>query len=160
MHLIIVVRWIHIISGVSWLGEVITVNFVLIPIALKLAKPERIVFLQNVFPRVFRLASILSATAIASGAVLSYLLTGWRDLGALLNSRWGISILAGGLLGLLLTLFHFFVENRLEPVAIHADTMSDAELDRMIALLKVVPRIGLGIVLLVIFLMMIAARGI
>ncbi|HET6443351.1 MAG TPA: hypothetical protein VFI27_02130 [candidate division Zixibacteria bacterium] len=29
---LIVVRWIHILGGAAWLGEVITVNFVIMPI--------------------------------------------------------------------------------------------------------------------------------
>lgn len=58
MHLLNVVRWIHIISGVAWLGEVATVNFVLLPALLNTRKEDRGIFIRQVFPRVFRLASV------------------------------------------------------------------------------------------------------
>lgn len=159
MNLLNVVRWVHIVSGVAWLGEVLTVNLVLIPALMNLNKDARGAFIREVFPRVFRLASVLSATAIISGAVMNYLMTGWNDPGALLGSRWGISILIGGSLGLLLTLFHFFVETRLEGVAGTADDLSETEVEKIVSVLTMVPRVGLLIVALVVLLMMYAARG-
>lgn len=160
MSLLSIVRWIHIISGVAWLGEVITVNFVLVPIVIKLSKQERGAFIGLVFPRVFRLASVLAGTAIISGAIMNYLITGWTNLGVWLGTRQGIAILIGGTLGLLLALFHFFVEHRLEPTAVSADQMSEADTEKMLAVLKLVPRVGMIVVALVILLMMFAARGI
>lgn len=160
MSLASVVRWVHVISGVAWLGEVITINVVLVPALVGLKKDVRGAFIRQVFPRVFRLASVLSATAVISGAALSYLMTGWNDLETLFGSRWGLSILMGGSLGLFLTLFHFFIENRLEPAAGTADTMSDADVEKIISVLNIVPKIGLLILVLVVLLMMFAARGI
>jgi uncharacterized membrane protein len=157
MNLLNIVRWVHIISGVAWLGEVVTINFVLLPALLKMEKDNRGPFIRQIFPRVFRLASVLSVSAILSGALMSYLITGWKDLGPLLGSRWGIGILAGGSLGLALTLFHFLAESRLEPVAIKAD---QADIEKIISILKVVPRVGLGVIALVVVLMMYAARGV
>jgi uncharacterized membrane protein len=157
MSLLNIVRWVHIISGVAWLGEVITINFVLLPVLLKMEKENRGPFIRQIFPRVFRLASILSVSAILSGAFMSYLITGWKNLGSLLNTRWGIGILIGGSLGLALTLFHFLAESRLEPVAVKAD---EADVEKIISALKVVPRVGLGVIALVVVLMMYAARGV
>lgn len=159
MNLVNLVRWIHIISGVAWLGEVITIIFVLVPALTRLKKESRGAFLREVFPRVFRLASVLSATAVISGAILNYLMTGWKDFAVFFNSRWGISILIGGAMGLLLTLFHFFVEERLEPTAATADDIPEADMAKMISTLNIIPRVGMVIIIAVILLMMFAARG-
>ena len=159
MNIIIIVRWVHIISGVAWLGEVITINFVLLPALIKMKKNARGTFLRQIFPRVFRLASVLSLTAILSGATMSYLTTGWKNPEELYSTQWGIGIIIGGSLSLLLTLFHFFVESRLEPIVATADEGSEIDVEKIITVLKVVPRIGMIILVLIVFLMMYAARG-
>ena len=156
MTLLNIVRWVHIISGVAWLGEVLAINFVLLPALLNMEKENRGAFIRQVFPRVFQLASVLSLLTISSGAVMSYIITGWKNLPPLLDTRWGIGILIGGGLGLALTLFHFLAESRLEPVAAKAD---DADVEKLISVLKIVPRVGLVVILAIVLLMMYAARG-
>jgi uncharacterized membrane protein len=156
MSLLNIVRWVHIISGVAWLGEVLAINFVLLPALLNMEKKDRGAFIRQIFPRVFRLASVLSLLAIFSGTTMSYLITGWKNLGPLLSTRWGIGILIGGGLGLGLTLFHFLAESRLEPVAAKAD---EADVEKIISVLKVVPRVGLVVIVAIVLLMMYAARG-
>ena len=115
MNIIDLVRWVHVLSGAAWLGEVVTINFVLIPVLKSLTPARRVEFIRNVFPRTFWLASILAATALASGLTMSYLMKGWKDLSVFFTTRWGLEILVGGLLGLVLAVFHFAVEGRLEP---------------------------------------------
>jgi hypothetical protein len=114
---------------------VIAVVFVVVP-ALTRAEPAvRAWMLRNVFPRIFRI-----------------------DPGALFGTRWGRSILVGGTLGLLLGLFHFFVEDRLENAAVRAG--DDPALDEgLVRRLRVIPRVGLGVLVVVIGSMMYAARG-
>ena len=160
MNITNIVRWVHIIAGVAWLGEVLTINIVLLPVLFRMSPDARGVFIRRIFPRVFHLASVLSLTAILSGAAMSYLITGWRNLGELVGTRWGMGILLGGGLALLLTLFHFFVESRLEPIAVTADEGSEADVDKIIAVLKVVPRVGLFVLVVIVLLMMYAARGV
>ena len=159
MNPINLVRWVHIISGVAWLGEVTTINIVLVPALLKMSPDTRRTFIRQVFPRVFHLATVLALTALVSGAAMSYLVTGWRTLGQLLGTRWGNGILIGGSLGLLLALFHFFVESKLEPIAVLTEDDEAFDADRILTVLKVVPKVGMGILALVILLMMYAARG-
>jgi uncharacterized membrane protein len=159
MSLLNIVRWVHIIAGIAWLGEVVTVNVVLLPTLFNLERESRAAFIRQIFPRVFRLASVLSLTAILSGALMNYLMTGWKNLDALLGTRWGIGILIGGSLGLLLTLFHFFAESRLEPVAVSVRDESEIDIEKFVSVLKIVPRVGLLVILTVVLLMMYAARG-
>ena len=160
MNIFNIVRWVHIISGVAWLGEVITINIVLLPALIKMRQENRGTFIRQIFPRIFRLASVLSLTAIISGASLSYLVTGWKNLDELVGTRWGSGILIGATLALLLTLFHFFIESRLEPMAISAEEASEVDVDRVIKVLNVVPKVGMFVLVLIVLLMMYAARGV
>lgn len=158
-----VLRWIHILAGASWLGEVLVINFILVPVLARLEPGKRGWFLAAIFPRIFRLASALSLTAVLAGAALNLSLNDWNlnaTVARLTSSRWGWSILIGGLLGLGLTLFHFTVERRLEPHVLAAQEESDSEAFAMIVRrLRIIPRAGLAVLLLTFLLMMIAARG-
>jgi uncharacterized membrane protein len=153
-------RWIHILAGGAWLGEVVAVVFILVPILVRLDLERRGWFLSVVFPRVFRLASILSATAVTAGALLYLASNEWSlNLGRLTSERWGISILIGGSLGLALTVFHFVVEGRIEPVVVRAAS-GEIDEDRLVRFLTIVPRIGLAVLVVIFGAMMYASRGV
>lgn len=158
-YLIKITRWIHVLAGAAWLGEVVVINVVLLPVLFKLAPAERGRFLGQIFPRIFRLASHLALTTLVAGAVLVTLRT-QGQLTLLLTTPWGWAILAGGIPGLLLALFHFFLEGRLEHPVSTAETEPDGqEAERVYRRLRVVPRVGLAVIVIVIIAMMIAAHG-
>lgn len=155
--------WIHLLAGTAWLGEVIVVNFILVPVLARLEAEKRGWFLSALFPRIFRLASILSLTTILAGAALNLSLSNWRvDVAAsrLIASRWGWSILIGGLLGFCLVLFHFVAEHCLEPHVVASDgDPDDTAFALILRRLKIIPRAGLSVLLLIVSLMIFAARG-
>jgi uncharacterized membrane protein len=155
--LFIPLRWVHVLGAAAWLGEVVVINFVLLPILFRLPPGDGARFMQQVFPRVFRLASYLALTTILSGFVLALVMSrGQIEL--FLTTRWGRSILVGGTIGLLLALFHFFVEGRLEkPLAVA--NANPSEMESVYRVLRVVPRAGLGVILTAFVLMMYAVRG-
>jgi len=154
-----IIRTIHELAGSLWLGEVVVINFILIPVISKYKGEIRKQVLVSIFPKIFTLASILSATVVITGLFLVYYLTN-GNFGILTSGRWGLSILVGGSLGILLTLFHFFLENKLAKKIGLGKQGDDEKLAEVHLQLKIVPRIGL-IVLLTIFLLMInAAHGI
>lgn len=163
MSIINLLRWIHILAGAAWLGEVVVVNFILVPVLARLEPEKRGWFLAAIFPRIFRLASALSLTTVLAGAALNLSMNGWQidtAIGRLTSSQWGWSILIGGLLGLGLTLFHFVAEHRLEPHVLAAREDPDSEAFALIVRrLRIIPRAGLGVLLLAFLLMMVAARG-
>jgi hypothetical protein len=136
------------------------VVFVLIPIALQLDLEARKRFIAAVFPHIFRLASVLAAITLSAGAALNYGMTGWRNLDVYLGTRWEIAIFSGGLLGLLLAGFHFFVEARIEGRVAALAEGSDQETEALARLLRIIPRLGLGVIVVIFVLMMIGARGI
>lgn len=153
-------RWLHILGGAAWLGEVATVVFILMPYVRQLHGEPRSAFVSKVFPKVFRWASVFATTTLLAGLALNYRLTGWHNLPAYFSSARGLPILIGGLLGLLLAAFHFLVEGRIEPgVARLLDTRNAAQEQKLVTFLTIVPRVGLGILVLVFFLMMLGARG-
>ena len=154
----LIIRWIHILAGAAWLGAVVMVVFVLVPSVQRLNEPERGQVASIVFPRVFRLASVLSVTVVSAGIALYLERFGWRlELQPLVSSRWGWSILIGGGLGLILTIFHFVAEGRLAPLVRRG---SDAPLDtRVLTVLRIAPKVGLGILVTTVVLMAYAARG-
>ena len=153
-------RWIHILSGAAWFGEVLLIVFVLVPSVTRLEAPTRASYVGTVFPRVFRVASMSVALVLLSGLGLNYALTGWRDIGAYIQSTPGLLVTVGGVLGLLLGLFHFVIEARIEKRVLKlVDQVEGPELEKLMRYLRIIPRVGLGILVLVFLSMMIAARG-
>ncbi len=153
---LVVVRMVHITAAVCWVGEVLVINFVLLPSTRRLADEPRRAFMVQVFPRVFALASVLSGTAVASGLTLAWGATR-GDLSLLLRGRWGLCILAGATLGSLLTAFHFVLERKVAPV--FGDCADPTGLDDVHTKLQILPRGGLVVLLTTMFLMFWAARG-
>jgi uncharacterized membrane protein len=158
--LYIVVRWVHVLAAAAWYGEVVVINFILIPTLSGHSGAERKDFVNAVFPRVFRMASILSGTVAVTGGVLLYHHTG-GDLRILLENPWGKFILVGGALGLLLTLFHFFMENRLaRKISMGDPDLPKEAVEDLHLKLRLVPRLGFVVLTTIFVLMMIAVRGV
>lgn len=159
--LFIVLRWIHVTAAAAWFGEVVAVNFILIPVVAQFQGEMRSKYVTAVFPRVFNLASVLSLTAVLTGLVLIYRRVG-GDFSLLLESFSGKSLLFGAVLGTLLTLFHFFMENKLaRKIGIVKKNTSDspAELNDVHTKLKIIPRMGMLVITSVFIAMMIASHG-
>lgn len=156
-ELSIVIRWIHILSGAAWFGEVLIVGFVLVPFVRNLEQSRQREYLTGVFPRVFRLASWLAGISLAAGLYLNYLLTGWVNMGAYFSSLRGGAILVGAILGGLLAGFHYFIEPRLEGKLLQLDGPGSTE--TLLRILTIVPRGGLVVMVAIFVAMMIGARG-
>ncbi len=160
MSTYLMIRWLHILAATAWFGEVVTINVVLVPVVARLPREEGARFLARVFPRIFRLASWLSGTAVVTGAYLAW----WRygSNPEVLWTTWpGRAFSAGAGLGLLLTVFHFILEPRLDGMICSAADRGDLDLsDKVIRLLRIVPRAGLVVIGTALVLMMVGARGI
>ncbi len=155
----IVLRWIHVVAGAAWLGEVAVISFVLVPAVAKADHDRRTWFLSTVFPRLFTMASVLVVATLGAGAALSVALNGWTlDLVALRGPRWAVPIFFGGGLGLALGAFHFLAEPRLEARVADA-AASPADVETTIRYLRIIPRLGFLVLVAVILSMMVAVRG-
>jgi len=160
--LLAIVRTIHLLAGVSWLGEVITINAVLLPVLFAAKREERLILLSAVFPRVFRLATVLGGLAVGTGLVLFLWSTRLQPLAAV-RSRWGELILAGGVLGAALFAFHLFQESGAEQsIAAHLafalDSDDPRETRRLLRRLAFFPRAGMLVLIAVIGMMTAAAH--
>ena len=160
MDWLVVVRALHVLAASAWLGEVVVINVILVPTLSRFQGAARREFLATVFPRVFRLASVLSGTVAVTGAFLLYRFTG-GDLSVLTDGRWGLCILIGGGLGAVLISFHFFMEDRLaRRVGIGRAGISDDVVEDVHVKLKIVPRVGLAVITTIYVLMLFAVRGV
>ncbi len=158
MNLYLAVRWVHVLAAASWYGEVVTINLVLVPMLGRLEGVEQRAFLRGVFPRLFKLASWLSLTAVVSGAYLAWVRYG-SDLSQLATPQ-GRVFLLGATLALALTAFHFILEPRLDGMICSAHERDDVELtDRVVRALRIVPRGGLLVITGIVVSMMIGSRG-
>jgi uncharacterized membrane protein len=154
-----IIRTIHVVSGSLWIGEIAVINFILIPAIAKQSGDIRTKFIQSIFPKIFKMASILAIFVVITGLLLVYVYTNGK-LSNLTEGQWGLSILIGGGLGIVLSVFHFFIEHKLAKKLGYDEHRDDNALAEFHLKLKIVPRIGM-IVITVIFLLMInAARGI
>ena len=155
----LVVRWIHMLAGAAWFGEVVTINFVLVPAVARMSREDAAEFLGRVFPRVFRLASVLAATAVGCGLIMAFHRFG-DEPSLLWTTPTGGAFLVGGSMALALTTFHFILEPRLDGMICHASEARDFEVsDRVIRMLRVVPRVGLAVFTGIVVLMMIGSHG-
>lgn len=160
MDWLVLVRWVHVLAASAWFGEVVVINLILVPTMSGYAGPARREFLSTVFPRVFRLASVLAGTVAATGAVLVWRYTGGDPMALVHGGRWGHCLLAGAVLGGILISFHFFMEDRLaRRVGIGRPDVSDDAIEDVHLKLKVVPRVGLAVISTIFFLMMLAVRS-
>lgn len=151
------VRWLHVVCGSAWFGEVVVINFVLIPALSKYQGVARKDFLNTIFPKIFNLASVLAGITAVTGGFLLYHFVGF-NVGRLTESgTWGWSILIAGSLGLILTLFHFFIENLLaHKIGVGNKDISQETVEDVHLRLKIIPRFGM-FVITVIFLLMLNA---
>lgn len=161
MEWLTLLRWLHIVVVAAWFGELVMVNLVLVPALGSLQEQEKVPFAQAVFPRVFTLASWLSIIAVLSGFLMLGITLDWTRWGVLLEGRWGLSVLVGGSLGLGLTLFHHIAERRLAPTLEVAGNPGPqgpgfVYIERR---LRLIPRVGVVVLLLTMGAMMYAARG-
>jgi len=155
-----IIRWIHVIAASAWFGEVVVINFVLVPVLSKYQGAGRKEFLNTIFPRIFKLASVLAFTTALSGGLLLYNLIGFNV--GLLTERgtWGWSILIAGTLGLILTLFHFFIENLLaKKVGVGDPNLSEDAVEDVHIKLRLIPRLGMMVISIIFILMMNSTHG-
>ena len=155
-----VLRWVHVLAGAAWFGEVVVITLVLVPLVSKSAHESQIAFLARVFPSIFRLASWLAAASVLAGIVVLVLkLHGhWA---ALWSTEGGVVTLIGAGLGIALALFHFIAEPRLDGMICAAEESGDIALTgKIMRTLRSVPRVGLGVTTMTVVAMMIGARGV
>ncbi len=151
-------RWIHILAGAAWFGEVLVINILVT--GLRSADPsEHDHIYRHLLPRLFKLATVLSLTAVLSGTLMVHFHLGgdWSQL--LSTNRWSVAILLGGGLAWAVTIFHLFVERIVARHTGFDPEQSETAMGRMHVALAIIPRIALVVLTVIMVSMMVAARG-
>lgn len=138
----------------------IVINLVLVPAIKSAEGGDRVALIELIFPRLFKLATLLGGLAVLTG---TFLVSRYTQLhfGLLFSSRWGWLVLIGGLMGLVLCLFHLFQEENVEHTLMSSlveatKSRNQAATDALLRKLGILPRAGM-VALLIAILLMVAA---
>ena len=101
---LLVLRWIHFLAGITWIGILYYFNFVQTPFFAETEAPVRIGAIQKLVPRAlwwFRWAAMITFLA----GILMYIMR-MSEMGAGLfySSSYGVTITVGGLIGTIMFL--------------------------------------------------------
>ena len=134
----------------AWIGEVVTLNVVVVPALGRMEDGNQKWFLARMFPLFFRLATVLSLCAVGFGAASVALAPGEIPNG----------VTTGGCILILLTAFHLLIESRLRPLA---RTLPEEEGDELlrffVKFLRIVPRVGLVVVVSAFVILVVSVGG-
>ena len=97
----LVLRWLHFVGGFGWLGSLAFLAAVLSPSLSRLAAPQRVALLEAVAPRLNQLLIATSIVNVVAGASLA-LVRSNLEAGIFLGSQWGLAILSGAIIALIL----------------------------------------------------------
>lgn len=99
---LIVVRWVHFVAGITWIGLLYYFNIVQVPFMKETDPSTKSGVVQKLLPRAlwwFRYGALVTVLA---GLVL--LQEHWQGIGSLFHGTWGVSISIGGGLGIIMFL--------------------------------------------------------
>jgi uncharacterized membrane protein len=151
-----VVQFLHVFSGILWIGGGLYTIFVQTPALLAAPPQARGPVLGQIIPRQVNYLLRLGEITIALGVLNIFASGKGRLLQEALGSRWSIAIIAGTLLAIvLLAIGHAILKPsamrllELGPRAAGGDAAAGAEVGAIIARLKMVgyAQIGLGSVI-------------
>lgn len=123
---------------------------------------DRVALIELIFPRLFKLATLLGSLAVLTGAFLVSWYTRLH-FSLLFSSRWGWLVFIGGLMGLTLYLFHLFQEENVEHTLMSSlveatKSRNQAATGVLLRKLGILPRAGMVVLLIAILLMVAAAH--
>jgi uncharacterized membrane protein len=160
MSWIQVLRWLHVLTAAAWFGQVVVLNFVLVPAIVREKKAAtQLDLMRRLLPPSFKLASILSGLSVVAGGVLLW--GRYHEDWSVMFSAWQGHVLAtGALLAVLLTGFHHMSEPKLGRMIQQTSADDPAAVAKIVGRLKIAPKVGLVLITLVTLAMMIGVRGI
>lgn len=158
-------RWLHFVGGFVWLGALFFLAVVLSPSISHLAINQRIAILQKLAPRLSHVLIASSVANVIAGVSMSLLLSNLRT-DIFLGSKWGLAILSGGLVALMvLVITAAIILPALERYSPDPETgasldLSENESQYLEARLKQWSGLGTGLGVAVLFLMALAVSPI
>ncbi len=162
VELFSLLRWVHELAAITWFGEVFVVTHIIVPTLSRLPESPKGLLMLKLYPRVFRMATLSSATTIVSGAGTALLQSNF-NLTYFTETFRGQLILVGGLIGLLMFVLHTTVE-RVEMRAMSRTKIGTEgnlpdELRVLDRRLQILPRVGFTLLTIVLILMIYTSHG-
>ena len=157
MSFFIIIRNIHLLSASIWLGMVVVMNFGLMPSVKNKLSQVDVDMLKPIFKSVKRLISISAFFTFVTGGVLLWMQTKFNVFDMIESTR-GTLILIAESIGFIITIFHFFVEDKVEEILRRRLTDKD-ELLVGYKGIEFIPRIGLVVVAAIFIIMLISVKG-
>jgi uncharacterized membrane protein len=152
-----IIRNLHVISAAIWLGMVVVMNFGLMPSVSKKLTQIEVDILNPIFKNVTKIVSISAFITFITGGLILWFQTKFNFVEMLESTR-GRLIFSAGSVGFVVTVFHFFAEDKVEKYFRNRLIDKD-ELLVGYKGIEFIPRIGLLIVFGIFTTMLIAVRG-
>ncbi len=162
VELFSLLRWVHELAAITWFGEVFVVTHIIVPTLSRLPESPKGLLMLKLYPRVFRMATLSSATTIVSGAGTALLQSNF-NLAYFIETFPGQLILVGGSIGLFMFFLHTTVERvemrALSRTKIGAQGNLPDELRVLDRRLQILPRVGFTLLTIVLILMIYTSHG-
>ncbi len=153
------IQWIrafHIVFGFSWWGMVFFLNFILLPAMKKMTQSTKYEVLGTVFPRIFKTATVSGFLTVSLGWIYALRFYAKGDFSYFYSSLVNILFTIGIVAITCLYLFHLILErNEIDTVLKALETEDDAAVNKLIAHLQLIPRVGFSIMTIGVALMFI-----
>ena len=157
MSLFAILRNLHVFSAAIWLGMVVVMNFGLMPSVAKKLTQNDVDILKPIFGKVKKIISISALITFLTGGGILWIQTKFNVV-EMFDSTRGTLIFIAGSIGFIITVFHYFLENKVENLL--RKRLSKNELLVGYKGIEFIPKIGLLIVSSIFITMLIATRGI
>ena len=131
----------------AWIGEVVTLNFIIVPGINALDEAGRAAFIGRYLPRFFRMATVLALTTVLSGLGAGLIAAYGPEIPHAVTSGRSPEVRIASILIALLACFHLVAQSRLRPIVESFAVTPDPEKVRFVTkFLGIVPRIGLMVI--------------
>ena len=132
----------------AWIGEVVTLNFIIIPSVKALDEEGRAAFIARYFPRFFAMATVLSLTTVLAGLAARLTAAGAPAVTNPILTGGSPPVIAGLILIAVLACFHMVAQARMRPAALSlAENPNPEKLRSITRFISIVPRIALAVIL-------------
>ena len=131
----------------AWVGEVVTLNFIIVPGINALDEAGRAAFIGRYLPRFFRMATVLALTTVLSGLGVGLIAAYGPDIPHAVPVGGSAEVLIAAILIVALACFHLVAQSRLRPIVESFAVTPDPEKVGFVTrFLGIVPRIGLVVI--------------
>ena len=138
---------IALVALAAWIGEVVTLNFIIVPGINALDEAGRAAFIGRYLPRFFWMATVLALTTVLSGLGAGLIVAYGPEIPHAVPAGGSPEVLIASILIAVLACFHLVAQSRLRPIVeSFAGTPDPEKVGFVTRFLGIVPRIGLVVI--------------